>query len=74
MESINYEILDLVKKKMREQGAFNREAYKEYIEETIEYFRERGTMTDEDNDDFIKEQLLSSWNEVQDELADDTSK
>ena len=70
MESLTLEILQLVKKKMAEQAAFDRDAYKELVEETIEYFREKGKLTDEDNDEFIEDQLLDMWEGVKNEFAD----
>lgn len=69
MESIVEEILALVKKKMTEQAAYDRDAYKELVEETIEYFREKGKLTDNDNDEFIEDQLMDMWETVRDELA-----
>ncbi len=64
------EILELVKKKMKEQAAYDREAYEELVDETIGYFREKGKLTDEDSDEFIKDQLMAMWETVQDEVAD----
>lgn len=64
------EILELVKKKMGEQAAYDREAYEELVDETIVYFREKGKLTDEDSDEFIKDQLMSMWETVQDEFAE----
>lgn len=69
MESIAEEILTLVKKKMAEQAAYDRDAYKELVEETIEYFREKGKLTDDDNDEFIKDQLMNVWSAVKDEFG-----
>lgn len=69
MESTAEEILKLVKKKMAEQAAFDRESYKELIQETIEYFREKGKLTDDDNDEFIEDQLMDMWEEVREEFA-----
>lgn len=69
MESIVDEILQLVKKKMIEQGGYDRDAYKQLVEETIEYFRERGKLTDDDNDEFIEDQLLDMWESASDEFA-----
>lgn len=69
MESIVDEILQLVKKKMIEQGGYDRDAYKQLVEETIEYFREKGKLTDDDNDEFIEDQLLDMWETVSDEFA-----
>lgn len=68
MEIIIQEILDLVKKKMSEQGGYSHAAYREYIDETIEYFKEKGKLTDDDNLLFIVEQLLKSWPEVEKKL------
>lgn len=70
MEEITEEILTLVKKKMKEQAAYDRAAYQELVEETIEYFREKGKLVDDDNDKFIEDQLLSMWEIVQDEFAE----
>lgn len=70
MGDIIEEILKLVKKKMKEQAAYDRDAYKELVEETIEYFREKGKITDDDNVEFIEDQLLDRWEEVQEEFAE----
>jgi hypothetical protein len=69
MEPIAEEILNLVKKKMAEQAAYDRDAYKELVEETIEYFREKGKLTDDDNDEFIEDQLMDMWSVVKDEFG-----
>lgn len=50
MENTIQEILLLVKKKTREQGAYDRDVYKQLIEETIAYFKERSKITDDEND------------------------
>ncbi len=70
METIIEEILQLVKKKMKEQGAYDFDAYKELVEETIQYFYEKGKLTDEDNDEFIEDQLLDMWESVKDGFAE----
>ncbi len=69
MESIVEEILQLVKKKMVEQGGYNRAAYKELVIETIDYFQEKGKLTDDDNLEFIEDRLMDMWKSVQDEFA-----
>lgn len=69
MEGIAEEILQLVEKKMAEQGAYDRDAYKELVEETIEYFREKGKITNDDNDEFIEDQLMDMWEMVQSRFA-----
>lgn len=69
MDFITEEILQLVKTKMREQGAFDSDSYQALVEETIQYFRERGKLTDDDNDEFIEDQLMDMRDEVQNEFA-----
>ncbi|MBU4374906.1 hypothetical protein KKH38_00140, partial [Patescibacteria group bacterium] len=65
MEPIVEEILQLVKKKMQEQGGFDRDAYKQLVEETILYFQEKGKLTDDDNLEFIEDRLMDVWEDVQ---------
>jgi hypothetical protein len=68
MEQIE-EILELIKKKMVEQAAYDRDAYKEIVEETIDYFIEKGKLTDEDNLQFIEDTLMEMWEGVEEELS-----
>jgi hypothetical protein len=70
MDEIIDEILELVKKKMIEQGGYDREAYREYINETIEYFKEKGKITEDDNYELAEDQLLEMWDEVKSELSE----
>lgn len=70
MEPIAEEIYILVKKKMAEQAAFTIDAYEELIDETIDYFREKGKLTDDDNEEFIKDQLMEMWESAEQELID----
>ncbi len=70
MEPITQEIFELVKIKMQEQGAYDRDAFKQLVEETIEYYRERGLLTDDDNDEFIEDQILEQWEWLQEHLKD----
>lgn len=70
MESIINEILELVKKKMREQGAYDRDAFNYYIDETIEYFKEKGKLTDEDDTEFIAERVEEMWSQVEEKMTD----
>jgi len=69
MDDILYEILELVKKKMREQGAYDRQAFREYIEETIEYFKEKGKITEDDEYELIEDNLIDMWEQVKEELV-----
>lgn len=64
------EILDLVKKKMAEQAAYDRDAYKEIVEETIQYFQERGVLTDDDETELLEDQLLDMWESVEEEFIE----
>jgi len=68
MEGILEEIILLVKKKMREQGAYNREAYKEYVNETIDYFIEKGKLDENENIEFIKDRLREMWERIEKKL------
>ena len=64
MESLAQEIFDVVKIKIRQQGAYTRDAYKQLIEETIEEFRAKGKLTDDDVDEFIEDKLMTMWEEA----------
>ncbi len=70
MEGILEEIILLVKKKMREQGAYDREAYKEYIGETIDYFIEKGKIDEDENIQFMKDRLMEMWERVERKLIE----
>lgn len=69
MEAIINEILSLVKKKMQEQGGYDREAYKQYIEETIQYFQTKGKISEDDNTEFIEDRLMDMWPQVQESIS-----
>jgi len=71
MEDILEEILTLVKKKMQEQGAFEREAYKHLVTETIDYFLEKGKLTDDDNLEFIENRLMGMFEIVRDGFSEE---
>ncbi len=71
MEIVLEEILSLVKKKMTEQGAFDRDAYKQFIVETIDYFMSKGKLTDDDNLEFIEDRLLDMYPMVSEQFADE---
>ncbi len=57
--------------KIREQAAYSRDAYKELVEETIDYFNERGKIDDDDNVEFIRDQLMDMWEQVETELGEE---
>lgn len=70
MEGILDEIMQLAKKKMREQGAYDYAAYKEYVDETIDYFIEKGKIDEDENIEFIKDRLLEMWEKVEKKLIE----
>jgi hypothetical protein len=67
MEEEVRDILELTKTKMREAGEFSREAYRDFIEESIEYYLEKGRLSDEDDLDSMKEELMAMYEEVETE-------
>jgi hypothetical protein len=71
MDEISQTILELTRTKMREAGNFSREAFRDFIEESIEYYYEIGRLSDEDDLDAIKEELMQTYNEVEDEEVED---
>ena len=71
MDEITQDIYLLVKKKIKEQGAYTREAYIELIDETIQYFIEKGKLTADDNLELIQSQLEDMWEVVEGDLAID---
>ncbi len=71
MEPLAQEIFELVMVKIREQAAYSRDAYKELVEETIDYFNERGKIDDDDNVEFIRDQLMDMWEQVETELGEE---
>lgn len=71
MDSLAQEIFELVMVKLREQAAYTRDAYKEIVEETIEYFNERGKISEDDNLEFIEDQLMDMWEQVKLEVGEE---
>ncbi len=66
MDEIAQLILELAKTKMREAGNFSREAFHDFIEESIEYYYEIGRLSEEDDLDALTEELMEMYNEVED--------
>ncbi len=71
MESIAHEILELVIVKMREQAAYDRDAYAQLVDETIDYFIERGRIDEDENLSFIKDELMDMWEQVEIQLGEE---
>lgn len=69
MEQIIQDIFELTIRKMKESGAFEHNDYKALVEESIEYYQQTGRLTDEDNDEFIEDQLISMWEAARKRLA-----
>ena len=65
------DILELTKTKMREAGEFTREAYRGFIEESIEYYLEKGRLSDEDDLDAITEELMAMFEDVEAEETEE---
>jgi len=71
MDEINQDILELARTKMREAGSYTREAFRDFIEESIEYYYEIGRLSEEDDLDAIKEELMAMYNEIEDEEVEE---
>jgi hypothetical protein len=71
MEPLTQEIFELVMIKLREQAAYNRDAYKQLVEETLDYFNERGKIDEDENVEFIEDQLMNMWEQVETELGEE---
>lgn len=71
MENIAGEILQLVKKKMKENGAYDKESYNEFVDESLDYFKERGKMSDEENEGLIRSELDEMYEYVKEAAADE---
>lgn len=71
MEPLAQEIFELVLVKLREQAAYTRDAYKQLVEETIDYFNERGKIDEDENMQFIEDQLMNMWEQVETELGEE---
>lgn len=71
MDDVIQKIYSLAKKKMREQGGYDRETYEGFIDENIDYYVSRGQLDENENIALIKDQLMSMWETAQDSLSDD---
>lgn len=68
MEPIASEIYETVKEKMEESGEASYDAFEELVDETIDEFKDSGVITDDDNEEFIKEQVLEMWSVYEETL------
>jgi hypothetical protein len=55
---------------MKENGAYDRNPFDEYIDETIDYFKQRGKMDDEENEQLIRSELDAMFPHIKDQMAD----
>lgn len=61
LESVFKEILE----RRQNQGAFDREAYDQIVEDVIDEKLDRGELNDDDNIQGWKEQLQNRWGDVE---------
>lgn len=73
MDEASQAVLQLAKTKMREAGEFSREAYENFIDESLDYYVEKGRLTEEDDLDAIKEELVAMYNEIESEEVDESA-
>lgn len=66
------EIFSAVKTKMDNQGAYDRAAYEEFVNEAILDFRSEGFITDDDEEEAIKDKLMLRWQEAQNSFIKET--
>jgi hypothetical protein len=71
MDEISQTILELVKTKMREAGSYTRDAFRDFIDESIEYYYEIGRLSDEDDLDALKAELMEMYTEVENEEVEE---
>jgi len=71
MENNVEEILNLVKKKMSEQGAYSRDAFKQFTEESIDYYVSKGAISDDDNLEFIEDRVIGMYEIVKEEFSEE---
>ena len=64
-------ILNLARKKMRESGEYSREAFRQFLEESLEYYVEKGEISEDENSDMMLEELLERYNDVENREGDE---
>ena len=58
------ELFVLIKSKMENQGAYDRAAYEEFVEEAILDFKREGLITDDDDFEAAKDKLMLRFEEA----------
>ena len=70
MSEITGKIFTLTKKKLAEHGSYDREVYGQMIDEAIDFYQSRGEFDDDENWEFVKNELLERWESVEDKVAE----
>lgn len=70
MSELTDKIFQLAKKKLAEQGDYSREVYGQMIDEAIDFYQSRGELDDDENLEFIKNELLERWEWLEDKIAE----
>ena len=70
MDPIANQIYHAVKEKMEESGETTYEAYEELFDETMDELKDSGELTDDDNEEFIREQVIQMWDVYGDKLEE----
>jgi hypothetical protein len=65
MDEVMQKILSLTRKKMREAGEYGREAFHEYAEESLDFYLDRGEITEDENLDLLLEELMENYNDIE---------
>lgn len=71
MDDVVQTMYILVKKKVREQGAYELDAYSEVVDEVIDYYLEKGKIDEDEDTAFIKNQLMTMFDSAIDQLSDE---
>lgn len=71
MEEIKQKIITLTRKKMRESGEYNREAFREFLEESVDFYISRGEISEEENIDLILDELSEMYNHIEEKEGDE---
>lgn len=68
MDNITFDLNGVINEiitRMEEEGAYDREAFYDLVEEVLEEKRESGTLTDDDDIEEMEDVLKKRWPEVE---------
>lgn len=71
MNETMQKILDLARKKMRESGEYGREAFREFLEESLDFYVERGEISEDENLDMMLGELTELYNTIENRESDE---